>query len=171
MPAPPSGASIRRYKPSDWERYISLDIGTRAEVLVQSGSVDVAELRKARMRRLRLAYGFTPASPPAYPPHQIFVLEKDGDYAGHLWVTDRGHPLTDEPVLAITSVAVDPRFRRERLARYLLELAETLAASREVGQVILQIAVGNASARSLVEGLGYSVETLGYRKAVAKVRR
>lgn len=162
----PAGYAVRRYVPTDWGRYLDLDIGTRAEVLVASTAVDVPELRKARVRRLRLSYGFTPSTPPAYPPHQIFVIEKEKEYAGHLWVTDRNHPLTDEPILSVTSVAVDPRYRREGLGRYLLGLAETLARARGVGQVILQAATANAPARKLFDGLGYGVETVGYHKAL-----
>jgi [ribosomal protein S18]-alanine N-acetyltransferase len=63
----------------------------------------------------------------------------------------------------VLMVAVDPAHRRQGLGRLCLEAALAEARNRGVTRVVLEVARGNAAARALYGGMGFT--QVGVRKA------
>lgn len=63
----------------------------------------------------------------------------------------------------ILTLAVAPEARRQGVARRLLRAASRQAAENGAGRLFLEVAVGNAAARGLYEGAGFTVAGLRRR--------
>jgi ribosomal protein S18 acetylase RimI-like enzyme len=156
-PKPPEGFVLKRYDPSDWPGYIDLDVTNRMEERGLAASKK-EHFKKLRLIRLQKVYGFTEKTPPSHPPHQLFVLKHEsGEYAGHLWMTDHADPLSGEPIVHVTTVAIVPKYRRKKLGRYFLSLGEALARTRKVPELRLDVGTDNHAAIKLFEKAGFTV--------------
>jgi ribosomal protein S18 acetylase RimI-like enzyme len=92
------------------------------------------------------------------PPGDVLVAEEDGVVVGY---TQFGRPTplaSNEHVLHIQGLAVDPSVQRRGVARQLLEAAAEEAARRGIRKLGLRVLGGNASARALYESAGFEVE-------------
>lgn len=57
----------------------------------------------------------------------------------------------------LTTIGVAPEHRRRRIAERLLEQVETSLKTREVGTIMLEVRIGNASAQNLYRRAGYTI--------------
>jgi ribosomal protein S18 acetylase RimI-like enzyme len=92
------------------------------------------------------------------PPSDVLVAEDDGGIVGY---TQFGRPTplaSNEHVLHIQGLAVDPSARRRGVARQLLEAAAEEATRRGARKLGLRVLGGNASARALYASAGFVVE-------------
>lgn len=97
----------------------------------------------------------------------ILVAENDhDDQVGCLFVTTETDFFTGLPGAHIEVVVVTPAAEGQGIARRLLEAGETWARGRDYGYVTLNVFVNNSRARAVYENLGYSAETVRYRKAL-----
>jgi ribosomal-protein-alanine N-acetyltransferase len=97
------------------------------------------------------------------PPDAVLVLEGPGSpggapagiraYGSFRLVVDEMH---------VMNVAVDPRCRREGLARWLLTFATERAVRAGARRALLELRAGNREALALYESLGF--ERLGVRR-------
>lgn len=85
---------------------------------------------------------------------------------GCLFVTSEPDFFTGRPGAHIEVVAVTAEAEGRGVARRLLEAGEKWARERGYGHVTLNVFVANERARSVYEYLGYSAETVRYRKAL-----
>lgn len=79
----------------------------------------------------------------------FFVAERDGQavgYVGCQTVLDEGY---------ITNVAVSPDYRRQGIARTLIDALAVQARARELAFVTLEVRASNAPAIALYEGAGF----------------
>lgn len=83
-------------------------------------------------------------------PHGIFLVASLGDHIvgyGGVWlVVDEAH---------ITTIAVDPDYRRQGIARSIMHALLDQAAKRGATCSTLEVRAGNEAAIRLYEGLGY----------------
>ena len=86
----------------------------------------------------------------------LVALGEDGTvlgYAGILVVLDEGY---------ITNIAVEPAYRRQGIARELLQVFERFALGNKLAFLTLEVRASNAAARALYTKEGY--EEVGCRK-------
>lgn len=92
------------------------------------------------------------------PPADVLVAEDDGAVVGY---TQFGRPTplaSNEHVLHIQGLAVDPSVQRRGVARQLLEAATEEAARRGARKLGLRVLGGNSAARALYASAGFEVE-------------
>ncbi|SOC50525.1 Ribosomal protein S18 acetylase RimI [Blastococcus aggregatus] len=92
------------------------------------------------------------------PPGDVLVAEDAGGVVGY---TQFGRPTplaSNEHVLHIQGLAVDPPAQRRGVARQLLDAAAEEAARRGVRKLGLRVLGGNTAARALYESAGFEVE-------------
>lgn len=132
---------IRPADPADGPRLVALDRATWSpENAVAPLGDDAADFFERR------------------PPDDVLVAEDDGALVGYTQF-GRSTPLaSNEHVLHIQGLAVDPSARRRGVARQLIEAAAEEAARRGVRKLGLRVLGGNASARRLYESAGFAVE-------------
>lgn len=75
-------------------------------------------------------------------------------------------PGVDE--LNLLNITVNPSYRRRGLAKKMLEAVESLAISRDLYKIFLEVRFSNINAIGLYEGLGY--RQIGVRKAYYPAR-
>jgi ribosomal protein S18 acetylase RimI-like enzyme len=144
---------IRPYRAGDRDAFLALDLETGAVGL----SPESRERYLARWPALlRDKVGFSEVKGPTLNAGALYVLEEEGEYAGHLWVTEQEDFFTGERALFATTVAVSERFRGRGFGRRLMEHAEAVARERGLGVVNLGVAETNSTAIALYERLGYA---------------
>jgi ribosomal protein S18 acetylase RimI-like enzyme len=133
--------SIRPAVPADGPRLVALDQATwspeNAVAPLRDGVADFFERR---------------------PPGDVLVAEEDGLLVGY---TQFGRPTplaSNEHVLHIQGLAVDPSVQRRGVARLLLEAAAEEATRRGIRKLGLRVLGGNTAARALYESAGFEVE-------------
>lgn len=133
--------SIRPAVPIDGPRLVALDRATWSpDNAVAPLRDDVADFFERR------------------PPRDVLVAEDDGRLVGY---TQFGRPTplaSNEHVLHVQGLAVDPSVRRRGVARQLLEAAVEEAGRRGIRKLGLRVLGGNTSARALYESAGFEVE-------------
>ncbi len=83
------------------------------------------------------------------PVFRFFVIEENGRIIATTLLAFAG------PTAYISTVAVDPAYRRRGLARRLLESSRAAAARRGSTYLALDVLASNAPARALYESIGY----------------
>jgi ribosomal protein S18 acetylase RimI-like enzyme len=152
--------SIRPYRPGDWEAFLALDLETGALGL---GPAEREAFRARWPALLRGKLGFADDGP-TQNAGALFVLEEQGEYAGHLWVSEQEDLFSGERSLFVATIAVDARFRGRGFGRLLMQHAELVARERGLGSVVLGVVSDNAPAISLYESLGYATTRRSMRK-------
>jgi ribosomal protein S18 acetylase RimI-like enzyme len=89
----------------------------------------------------------------ATPGHAIFVVERDGERVGRLWLSER--ELDGRRVLYVYDIEIDAPFRGQGLGRATMLLAEDEARARGIARLELNVWGANAPARHLYQSLGY----------------
>jgi ribosomal protein S18 acetylase RimI-like enzyme len=94
---------------------------------------------------------------------KLIVALRDGERIGMVWVTME--QLHQDPGSAwLLEVFVDPRYRRQGLARELMDRAEQWAREKGAAEMWLNVGGGNTNALGLYRSQGYSVETMHLSK-------
>jgi len=120
---------------------------------------DIAMLREARADFDRYHRGPKKAD-------SITVAWKGEEKAGMVWVTME--QIHQDPGAAwLLEVFVEPVYRRQGLARQLLDRAERWVREQGAKEIWLNVGGGNRKALSLYESQGYGVETLHLSKKLA----
>ena len=97
----------------------------------------------------------------------VLVSEKelgDGQYLGHLWLTEKHDGLASKRVLEVTTMAVIREARGQGYGRVLMQKAEAEAKARGIDTVELSVAGNNRRARDLYRDLGYDTTSRTMRK-------
>ncbi len=84
-----------------------------------------------------------------------WVLEEDGKYLGHLWLTERDDARHGTPTLQVTTLGIVREGRGKNLGRLLMQKAEEEARARGIEVIALEVAGNNRRARDLFKDLGY----------------
>jgi ribosomal protein S18 acetylase RimI-like enzyme len=94
---------------------------------------------------------------------KLIVALRDGERIGLVWATmERLHQGPGEAWLL--EVFVDPRYRRQGLARELLDRAERWARENGAAAMWLNVGGGNVCALGLYRSQGYAMETMHLSK-------
>jgi ribosomal protein S18 acetylase RimI-like enzyme len=98
----------------------------------------------------------------------IFLAVSEGQVAGLAACHVCRMLQYDRPVMRVTALVVDRQARRLGLGKLLMRHAEELAAARGCDYVELTSAMGRADAHAFYWSLGYEVNSLRFRKSVAR---
>ena len=96
----------------------------------------------------------------------IMVAEQGGEPLGCLFVTREEDFFSGRPGAHVEVVAVKAEAEGQGLARQLLAAAEKWAREIWCDHLTLNVFIGNVRARTVYEALGYSAETVRYRKSL-----
>ena len=159
---------IRPYAPGDWEDFIRLDLETGAASIPAASEDVLARFRSQWPESVRSKYCWTDNGPTAMGS-RLFVLEgDDGQYAGHLWLTEQDDFFSGERKLFVTTVAVDSRFRGRGWGRLLMMHACQLAREGHFSRLGLGVAAANTGAIRLYESLGFQTVRLSMEAELPK---
>ncbi|MGZ6372834.1 MAG: N-acetyltransferase family protein [Candidatus Limnocylindria bacterium] len=100
--------------------------------------------------------------------HAVFVVERDAEPVGRLWVAERA--IDGRRVLYVYDVEIDEGHRGEGLGRAAMLLAEDEARARGIGRIELNVFGGNSVARSLYRSLGYTERAVSMGKDLGDPR-
>ena len=103
---------------------------------------------------------------PAEDSLLLVAEQSPTEQVGCLFVTTEPDFFTGRPGAHIEVVAVMAEAEGRGVARRLMEAGEEWARQRGYDHVTLNVFLANARARSVYESLGYSAETVRYRKAL-----
>lgn len=152
--------ALRRYRETDWEDFLALDLETGTKTLRYAPEADREAFRARWPEVLRSRYGWGPEGP-VIDRAAIWVLEDDqGAYAGHIWLSEQVDLMTGVPRLWITTMAIAAPYRSRGWARLLMDRAEHEAAARGLGSIGLAVDADNVVARKLYEELGFETVRL-----------
>ena len=159
--------ALRRYRASDWDAFLALDLETGAKTL-RHASEEEREAYRARWPEvLRARFGFGDDGPTA-DRASLWVLDDEGAYAGHLWLSEQVDVRTGVPRLWINTMAIAAPYRSRGWARLLMERAEQEAAERGLDGIGLAVDADNVVARKLYEELGFETVRLRMVKSRKK---
>jgi GNAT superfamily N-acetyltransferase len=131
-----SEISARRLGPDEWDLFRRLRLNALKEAPYAFGSTHENEVGMGEdWWRERLA------------DRARFVAEADGEAAGIVSGGDSG----TEGMAAVTTMWVDPRFRRRGVGDYLVKSVLGWARSSGYSRVVLWVTEGNAEAEKLYE--------------------
>jgi ribosomal protein S18 acetylase RimI-like enzyme len=91
-------------------------------------------------------------------PEHVLVALAGGELAGYVRLGRATRLESNDHVVAITGLAVDPAHRRRGVARRLLDAAIREATARGARRLTLRVLAPNAPARALYEAAGFAVE-------------
>ncbi len=151
---------IRRYRASDWEAFVALDVETGLQTLRSAPGADRAEFERRWPETLRGRYGWGDHGPTVDQAVVYVVEDADGVYAGHLWLSEEKDPLTGVSRLRVVTVAIGQGYRSRGWGRLLMERAEEEARARNLGSISLSVDAVNVVARKLYEEMGYQTVEL-----------
>ena len=151
--------TLRRYRATDWDAFLALDLVTGTATLRYASEPEREVFRARWPQVLRERYGWTDDGPTA-DGAAVWVLEEEGAYAGHLWLSEQLDVLTGVRRLWITTMAIAAPYRSRGWARLLMEHAEREAAARGLEGIGLSVDADNVVARKLYEELGFETVRL-----------
>ncbi len=153
-------ATLRRYRESDWESFVALDIETGLATLRFAPDEDRQRFRERWPAVLKSRYVWTDEGPTANKA-VLYVLEDDeGLYAGHLWLTEQEDLRTGIPRLWVNTMAIAKQYRSRGWGRLLVEKAEEVARERGLRSIGLGVDADNVVARKLYEEMGFETVRL-----------
>lgn len=151
--------TLRLYRASDWDAFLALDIETGTSTLRYASEAERETFRARWPQVLRDRYGWTDEGPTA-DHAELWVLDEEGEYAGHLWLTEQVDVLTGLRRLWITTMAIAAPYRSRGWARMLMEHGEKQAEARGLQGMGLSVDADNVVARKLYEELGFETVRL-----------
>jgi ribosomal protein S18 acetylase RimI-like enzyme len=152
---------IRAYQASDWEAFIALEVETCLAAI--SSEADKEKVRARWPLFIKNTYGWDQraSSRPSVGQHSMWVLiADDGNYAGHIWLTDQLDFFTQRNKLFVTTVAVVAQYRKHGFGKQLMEFALESARARGIENVSLGVDARNVGAIKLYEALGFQTARL-----------
>ena len=158
---------IRPYRASDWEAFLTLDLETG---LVGE---EVTEAERAAYvarwpRVLAEQHGFADGGPPPPEHGDLFVLEDEQSYAGHVWVREQPDLFTGKARLFVVTIAVAAAQRGRGLGKLLMAHVEQEARRRGLDEITLGVTAANTTALGLYQQLGYRVARHTLRKPLSE---
>lgn len=151
---------MRKYRESDWDDFVALDIETGLLTLRYASDDERNRYRERWPAELRARYGWG-AEGPNLDKAVLYVLEDDdGHYAGHLWLSEQDDVRTGIPRLWVTTMAVVQKHRSRGWGRLLVEKAEEEARARGLRGIGLGVDADNVVARKLYEEMGFETVRL-----------
>ncbi len=145
---------LRPYAEKDWQHFFDLELETQLDSLGESTEVERATLRERFPALLDVKMGFS-KSGFRRPGAQLWVLEENGEYIGHLWLTERDDARHGTPTLQVTTLGIVRKARGKNHGRLLMQKAEEEARARGIEVIALEVAGNNRRARDLFKDLGY----------------
>jgi ribosomal protein S18 acetylase RimI-like enzyme len=134
----------RRARAADWEALRQLRLRALADAPdAFASTLDAEAAFPAEVWRQRAEGG---------PASALFIASQDGLDVGLAGVFAEPDPPRR---MHLVSMWVDPRHRRQGVARALIDLAVGWAAERQASEVVLWVADQNDAARRLYERLGF----------------
>lgn len=156
--------TLRRYCASDWDAFLALDLETGSATLRYATEAEREIFRGRWHEVLRDRYGWSDDGPTAERA-ALWVLDDDGAYAGHIWLSEQPDVRTGIPRLWITTMAIAPAYRSRGWARLLMEHADREAEARGLSGLGLSVDADNVVARKLYEELGFQTVRLRMMKS------
>jgi ribosomal protein S18 acetylase RimI-like enzyme len=145
---------LRAYDPKDWPHFLALELETQLDSLGESTAEERAIFKERFPALLDVKMGFT-KNGFRRPGAQLWVLEDEGKYLGHLWLSERDDARHGTPTLQVTTLGIVRDGRGKNYGRLLMQKAEQEARSRGIEMVALEVAGNNRRARDLFKDLGY----------------
>jgi ribosomal protein S18 acetylase RimI-like enzyme len=145
---------LRPYAPKDWPQFIALELETQLDALGDSTEEERAIFRERFPALLDVKMGFS-RNGFRRPGAQLWILEEEGRYLGHLWLSQRDDARHGTPTLQVTTLGVVREARGKNYGRLLMQKAEQEAKDRGIEVIALEVAGNNRRARDLFKDLGY----------------
>jgi len=155
--------TLRRYRPSDWESFLALDLETGLLDLTRASAAE-REAFETRWPELLKSRSDWSDTGPTMNKSVLYVLEEEPDYAGHIWLAEQADFFTGTKSLFVTTVAIAAKFRGRGWGRLLMEHAVEEARRRGLRSIGLGVAADNVRARELYEKLGFTTRRLSMAK-------
>jgi len=146
--------NTRPYAPRDWPHFFELELQTQLDALGDSTEGERATMRERFPALLDVKMGLA-RSGFRKPGAQLWVLEEDGAYLGHLWLTERDDARHGTRTLEVTTMGIVRDARGKGYGRLLMNKAEQEAKARGIEVIELDVAGNNRRARELYKDLGY----------------
>src|SRR5438105_10426891 len=150
----PAMPRLRPYAPRDWAQFTALELATQLDSLGESTEEERAIFKERFPALLDVKMGFT-RNGFRRPGAQLWVLEKDSTYLGHLWLTERDDARHGTPTLQVTTLGIVREARGKNYGRLLMQKAEQEARARGIEVIALEVAGNNRRARDMFKDLGY----------------
>ena len=155
---------LRSYRPEEFPHFLALDTETAQDALGEATDEEKKRLREKWPRLLAERHQLTPAGFAA-PRAELWVLEGDeGQYLGHVWLTEKDDEISGFKVLEVTTMGIVREARGQGLGRLLMQKAEGAAREKKIDHIELSVAGNNRRARDLYRDLGYDTTRRTMRK-------
>ena len=145
---------LRQYEPRDWPQFFALELETQLDSLGDSTPEERAIFKERFPALLDVKMGFT-KNGFRRPGAQLWVIEDEGKYQGHIWLSVRDDARHGTPTLQVTTMGVVREARGRNYGRLLMQKAEQEAKERGIEVIALEVAGNNRRARDLFRDLGY----------------
>lgn len=145
---------LRPYQGKDWQHFFALELETQLDSLGDSTPEERAIFRDRFAALLDVKMGFS-RNGFRRPGAELWVLEEDSRYLGHIWLTVRDDARHGTPTLQVTTLGVVREARGKNYGRLLMQKAEQEAKERAIEVITLEVAGNNRRARDLFRDLGY----------------
>lgn len=158
---------LRRYCAADWDAFLALDLDTGSKTLRYVSEEEREAFRARWPDVLRERFGWGEHGP-TVDAASFWVLDDEGAYAGHVWLSEQRDLRTGVVRLWINTMSIAAPYRSRGWARLLMERAEQEAAERGLDGIGLAVDADNVVARKLYEELGF--ETVRLRMVKSRKR-
>jgi ribosomal protein S18 acetylase RimI-like enzyme len=160
-------AQLRPYRPDDWTRFLDLELETQVDALGDSTELERTTLRERFPALLDVKMGFSRLGF-RRPGAQLWVVEDEGKYLGHLWLTERDDAVHGTRTLEVTTMGIVRDARGKGLGRLLMHKAEEEAKARGIEVIELSVAGNNRRARDMYKDLGYQTIRRSMQKRLTR---
>jgi ribosomal protein S18 acetylase RimI-like enzyme len=146
--------TLRPYEPKDWPHFLALEMETQLDSLGDSTEHERETLRERFAALLDVKMGFGKKGF-RKPGAELWILEEESRYVGHLWLTLRDDARHGTPTLQVTTMGVVREGRGKNYGRLLMQKAENAAREKGIEVIALEVAGNNRRARDMFKDLGY----------------
>ena len=96
--------------------------------------------------------------------HSVYVIEVEGEPAGHLWLVERRDAF--EPTLVVYDIDIDESYRGRGYGKAAMAFAEEDARRRGLARMALHVGARNDVARNLYRSLGFEENEVAMSKLI-----
>lgn len=153
-------SKIRPYRTTDWKTFIELDLETGRSSMRDATTEQIAKFRQRWPKQIKAIYKWSDAGPTTNNSLLLVLEAEDGDYAGHLWVSEQDDFFSGERQLFITTVALVSKYRGRGWGKLLLQRAEDEARARGLTRMGLGVDATNEDAIALYHRQGFKTMRL-----------